>query len=74
MARKKQTQPAQFDGPIPTEACCLTTLYDHPAPDGVAVCQVCEGTSLQLIGEDGKWAMVMFGEVRGWIPADAIRR
>lgn len=60
--------------PLPGEAAEKADLLEYPDEDAPALCTVQPGTHLEIIGEDGRWSMVCFGEVRGWIPRGAVRR
>ena len=65
---------ADMESPVPTEAARKISLLSAPTGYATPVCTVQAGTHLDLLGEGCGWAMVLFGEVRGWVPADALRR
>ncbi len=68
MARKKTQTPS---GALASR---LVPIQIAPEPNAGVVCLVNRGTYLQVTKEDGKWTQVLFGNVEGWAPADALDR
>ena len=69
MARKKKETP-----PTGVFADRAVAILDRPEKAGHPVSVVHAGTYLQMVSESDGWANVLFGNVAGYVPADALRR
>ena len=69
MARKKKQA-----APAGALASRLVPILAEPKEGASALCLVNTGTYLQVVKEDGEWSLVHFGNVEGWVPADALQR
>ena len=58
-------------GALATRYACL---LDEPTEAGHPVSVVNAGTYLRIVGTVESWTMVLFGNVRGWVPSDVIGR
>lgn len=64
---KKKKEPA---GALAARTVAIMTV---PGDSGYPVSVVNAGTYLLIAKDDGDWIEVLFGNVQGWVPADAIR-
>ena len=69
MAKKKAQK-----APSGVLASRYVPILAAPEPHAGVVCLINAGTYLQVTKEDGEWVQVLFGNVEGWVPSDALQR
>ena len=66
MAKKKK----KAEGAL---AVRTVAILNVPGDTGLPVSIINAGTYLRIVKDDGDWVEVLFGNVQGWVPADALQ-
>lgn len=66
MAKKKK----EAEGAL---AVRTVAILNVPGDTGLPVSIINAGTYLRIVKDDGDWVEVLFGNVQGWVPAEALK-